>query len=118
MILQPFVENSIKHGILPMEEEGNIDVKIEQNEQNELVFGIIDNGIGIQNSIDAKPQTNRGHISKGMQITKGRLNLLKEMTRKNIRVHGPKETKDKNNMTNGTKVEITLPINFNSLTLT
>ena len=113
MILQPFVENSIKHGILPMDKQGNISIHIYKNQKGELVFGITDNGIGVNNSINKKLKKNNGHISKGLQITKGRLALFNEITKKNIRIQGPEEIKDKFNRTNGTKVEITLPFNFN-----
>jgi len=48
-----------------------------------------------------------------MNITKGRINLIRKMTNKDVFINGPKEVKDKNNRTNGTKVEIVLPINYN-----
>lgn len=49
-ILQPIVENSIFHGVLPNAKKGLIRIKIYQEEQ--LVIKIIDNGIGLNNNDD------------------------------------------------------------------
>jgi len=113
MLIQPFVENSIWHGILPMDKKGIVMIDIKKNEEGQLVFAIEDNGIGIDTSIQKKLGKPKDHVSKGMNITKGRINLLKKMTNKNVYIDGPKELKDENNQANGTKVEIVLPINYN-----
>ena len=54
MFLQPFVENSIWHGILPMEKPGEINIDIKRSQPNEIAFIIEDNGIGIDNSLAQK----------------------------------------------------------------
>jgi hypothetical protein len=48
-----------------------------------------------------------------MHITRNRLALLKKLTNKNFHITGPEVIKDNHNNTVGTKVEITLPINYN-----
>jgi len=113
MILQPFVENSIKHGILPLNKKGEVCIRISKNENDQLVFGIEDNGIGIEQSLKKKFSGHREHVSQGMNITKNRLDLLKKITNKNFHIRGPEVIKDKDDNTLGTKVEITLPINYN-----
>jgi len=113
MILQPFVENSIKHGILPLNKKGEVCIQISKNNKDQLVFGIEDNGIGIDQSLKKKDAGQRTHISKGMNITKSRMDLLKKITNKNFQIRGPEVIKDKDDNTLGTKVEITLPINYN-----
>ena len=51
MVLQPLVENSVKHGITPKEEGGTITVSIKKN-NNKINFRIADDGIGLGNKTD------------------------------------------------------------------
>jgi len=106
MFLQPFVENSIWHGILPMEKPGKINIDIKRNQQNEIAFIIEDNGIGIDNSLAQKNE--HSHIPKGMELAAGRLEILKEIANKNIKIVGPFQINDKNNKAYGTRVVITI----------
>ena len=71
MILQPFVENAIWHGIVPKKEPGHIDVKVFENKESDyLIVEIEDDGIGIRN----KQFENAAYSdSKGISITKDRL---------------------------------------------
>lgn len=69
LIVQPFVENAIWHGILPMEEQGMIELKYLLKEDY-LECTITDNGVGYENS---QHQRKQGHISKGVRITSDRL---------------------------------------------
>ena len=72
MIVQPFLENAIWHGILPMKEKGWIRLKYTLRESY-LECEVVDNGIGYENSQNERKQT---HISKGVRITKDRLASL------------------------------------------
>jgi ligand-binding sensor domain-containing protein len=101
MLLQPYVENAIWHGIMPKEEGGEIQINIGLKNQNQLNIEIIDNGVGIENSLKAKKDD---HVSKGMQLTRERLNLLGQIEAKPIQldVH--------QNHTNGTTVFISIPL--------
>ena len=112
MLLQPFVENSIRHGILPMDREGEIKVEIKYQD-NAVVFWIEDNGIGINTSMASKNLNGQDHVSHGMEITEERINLLRKMTQKNFRIVGPYELKDDEDRTQGTRVEIILPLEHN-----
>ena len=109
MILQPFVENSIMHGILPSEKFGQIEIKISL-EDNSIQLEIKDNGIGINTSIQRKKGTTY-HVSNGMKITRQRLDVLKNISGKNYSVLGPEEIKDSDGNVVGTRVFIILPIN-------
>ncbi|MCX6162132.1 MAG: histidine kinase [Ignavibacteriae bacterium] len=80
MILQPFVENSIWHGLLNRKGEGVIDININRKEKiismlnySVIEIEIIDNGIGLEESKKLKQSK---HISKGISMIKERLNLL------------------------------------------
>lgn len=105
MILQPFVENSIWHGLLPQEQGGKIWVRIFERGNN-IVFEIEDNGIGIDQSRSNK--TENSHHSKGMLITSGRIEILKKVTQQNMSVIGPYQLNDKDGNPCGTRVELVL----------
>jgi len=108
MLLQPFVENSIWHGILPSGKKGLITIKIVPEDSARLRIVIIDDGIGINHSLSAKNEINNQHNSKGMKITKDRIMLLQKMSNLDLFISGPNEIKD-GELTLGTKVEIVLP---------
>ena len=75
MIIQPFVENAIWHGIASIEDQGVILIRFQmQNEKSLLVF-IEDNGIGMKRS-EAFSQKGEKHLHLGMEMTYRRLNLL------------------------------------------
>ncbi len=107
MFLQPFVENSIWHGILPNKTDGKINIKLTKQKQNYLIT-IEDNGVGIEKSIANKVKSN--HSSKGMLITSGRLEILKKTTNKNIVITGPFQKEDTDGKVLGTRVEVLISI--------
>ncbi|MCB0401129.1 MAG: histidine kinase [Flavobacteriales bacterium] len=78
LILQPFVENAIWHGILPTGKNGKIDIRITKEKDSTLICTITDNGIGIDKSKASK--TNQKHKSQGMEITAARLNINNAVT--------------------------------------
>jgi streptogramin lyase/anti-sigma regulatory factor (Ser/Thr protein kinase) len=112
MLLQPFLENSIWHGILTKKELGVIKVNISKTQDGEILFSIQDNGIGIETSRREKLNTTGNHISKGMSITNGRIDLIRKMTRQNIKLEGPYEILKDHNTVAGTEVRIYLPIDI------
>ena len=101
MLLQPYIENAIWHGIMPKEAGGKIQIVMDLKETNLLEIKIIDDGVGIDNSLRVKKDK---HVSKGMQLTAERLKLLGEIGSKNIQLS------IKQNQDNGTTVSISLPI--------
>ncbi len=74
MLIQPFVENAIWHGIMPLEgkRQGKVKVTIIPV-SDQLKITIEDNGIGRDPSVKKDPS----HMSMGMMITGQRLKLLK-----------------------------------------
>lgn len=109
MLLQPYVENSILHGILPSGKKGFIDIRIEFDKSQNIVFSIQDSGIGIDASKASKNnQIIPPHISRGTSITTQRIQLLSAMNNVKITINGPFELKDDQNRVLGTKVELIL----------
>lgn len=75
MVIQPYVENAIKHGLLPKNGEQQLLIHFKRNaDDNDLLEIVIeDNGVG-RKEADAKKED--GHQSMGMSITENRLRLL------------------------------------------
>jgi sensor histidine kinase YesM len=101
MLVQPFVENAIIHGLVPKKESGTVSISVEEHAEN-LRLIIEDNGVG--RSI----KSNAAHVSKATEITKERLMLLDKLnkTKAQINIVDLKE----NNKPTGTKVIIEIPI--------
>lgn len=79
MILQPFVENSIWHGLMPVQTERMLSIYFELESDDILLVSIRDNGIGRAASARLKgTQINSEHESKGMSMVKQRLQLLQQ----------------------------------------
>jgi len=112
MILQPYVENSIKHGIMPLAnegKEGEIYVSITRPDDNHLKIQIEDNGIGIEASKKLRSLKRKDHTSRGMEITRARLDLFSKITNN---THSVKimELKGHDGSVQGTLVDMTLPL--------
>jgi hypothetical protein len=76
MIIQPFIENAINHGLVNLKDkEGELKLSVKHLKQNILEFTIKDNGIGRN---EAQKFINKTHISRGMQIVKERIESFNE----------------------------------------
>lgn len=113
MLVQPFLENSIWHGLLPSEKQGMVRIDILKS-HGHIEFIITDNGVGIENSLKNKSGTDN-HISKGMQITQNRIDLIKKTTGQTIELRGPYQFEANADHPTGTRVEIIVPENFHEL---
>jgi tetratricopeptide (TPR) repeat protein len=110
MILQPFVENAIWHGLLhkPVESQQGI-IEISVKEENNRLYCIIeDNGIGREKARELREQSVLKTKSLGMKITEERLRLLsKEQMAQLVCIT---DLKDAFNQALGTRVEINIPV--------
>ncbi len=109
MLLQPFIENSIWHGILPTNKHGNITIDVLKQE-DQLIINIIDEGIGIEKSLADKKDKLQQHQSKGMELTKGRMELISKISHKDCSIDGPFQIYDEKKKIAGTKVSIILTL--------
>lgn len=110
LLLQPFVENSIIHGLIPKKEMGEIKVHFAIQNQN-LVCSIIDNGIGYKTSRSMKANSVVIHKSMALDITKKRLEMMEAFTSKTAQV-SIDEIVDADQIVQGTKVVLHLPIQY------
>lgn len=105
-ILQPFVENSIKHGLMPKSTAGNINIFLKAVEDELHVF-VEDNGVGRTDTVQSNRPSHFKKESLGIKITQERLNIINRMNNINaaFRIIDLKE----NNISIGTRVELNLP---------
>lgn len=109
MLIQPYIENAIWHGLLYKTEKGDLLLKISKKE-NILEVVIDDNGIGRQKSEELKKNQVMSRKSYGIKITEDRINLINRMTGANAGV----QINDKyhaDGSAAGTTVILHLPLN-------
>jgi LytS/YehU family sensor histidine kinase len=75
LIIQPYVENSIWHGLMHKEEKGQLDIEVSQ-ENNHLFFKITDDGIGRKQAAALASKSAKRHKSMGLRITADRIAIL------------------------------------------
>jgi two-component system, LytTR family, sensor kinase len=112
MIVQPFVENAIEHGLRPRQ-SGRLTVRFElQDDDKSLLCIVEDDGVGFNKGREKQAQhstEHQTHRSRGMDITRERLGLLHGSVNENFT-----QINDLSDLTNGektgTRVEILLPL--------
>ncbi len=111
MIIQPFVENSIWHGIMPSGRDGFIklsfnfeDVTVDDKTFKFFTIRITDNGIGLT---EAQKNKKDGHVSQGIKIIQERLILLSKERKMPEPIFEDLNLKNKD--TQGTEVVLSIP---------
>lgn len=79
LLLQPYVENAIWHGLMHKEEKGKLKIEVKMENPDEVVCLIEDNGIGRQKAAELQGPTQRTHKSLGLKINTDRLKVLQEL---------------------------------------
>lgn len=107
MIIQPFVENAIWHGIAFLQEKGQIIIKFHMQDDKSLAVIVEDNGIGMKRSetISAKSEK---HFHLGMEMTRKRLEILSKKFSVKTRLTFSEIFPGKLNP--GTRVEMVVPV--------
>jgi sensor histidine kinase YesM len=106
LIVQPFIENAIWHGIVP-KDGGAISITVRGGE-DKIVCEVDDDGIGREMSKRNKPITPIMHESKGIHLSQARLELGKMLNDTSASI----QTIDKveNNVATGTKVVLSFDL--------
>jgi sensor histidine kinase YesM len=110
MLLQPFIENAIWHGILPKSSNGHVQINIKKTEKNSLSITILDNGKGRQEKTSKPALQVKSHISRGMTLTRQRLELIGKITKKEVSLEITDAYPGEENK--GTIVKLILPSNL------
>jgi len=109
MLLQPYIENAILHGLMPKPEKGRLDVIIRLSGEL-LVCSVIDNGIGRRKARELRQLSRKkDHKSMGMRITQDRLEIINRLHGSNLTLSITDLEDEKGNAL-GTKVEIFVPV--------
>lgn len=103
-LIQPYIENCIKHGFNQKKSGGKITVELKKI-KGAIVCAIEDNGIGRQKSAELKMQSGNTHTSKGMKITEERLSLLNKTNQNEMNVK-ILDLENEKGEARGTRVEI------------
>lgn len=108
LILQPYVENSIWHGLMHKEGKGHIKIEVQKVEQG-IKCVVEDNGVGREKSAELKSRSALKKKSMGMQITKDRLAIINSLYKTNTSVK-ILDLVDSYGLGSGTRVEIEIPV--------
>lgn len=87
ILIQPFVENAINHGLFNKAAKGFLRIAFSENANEKLHCVIEDNGIGRTRAEALKKQSARNYKSRGMQIVEERLEVLQEVEEVEIKVN-------------------------------
>ena len=110
MLLQPYVENAVKHGLLHKQGKKTVAIHFEK-EGEHIKISVDDNGIGRQKSSELNAIKRKNHNSFATEATENRVNLLNQINQKNISI----QYLDKTNLSNqstGTTVVFEIPITY------
>jgi tetratricopeptide (TPR) repeat protein len=109
LILQPFLENAIWHGLSNKEGKKHLKINIKKLNNEYICIDIIDNGIGRQAAMEIKKEKISKQKSVGIKLTQERLENFAKNFNKEVKI----EFEDlKSTLQNalGTKVKLTIPI--------
>ena len=87
MLLQPYIENAIWHGLRYKEEKGSLQISINQKGAETVSIEIIDDGIGRKKSQELKTKNQLKQKSKGMSTIKNRVAILNDMYKERVVVN-------------------------------
>jgi tetratricopeptide (TPR) repeat protein len=104
MLLQPYIENAIWHGLRYKEEKGCLKIKVRQITEDMLEICIEDDGIGRKRSGELKTINQKKQKSKGMGNIKKRIQILNDMYKNRVDVSIADLNKDQT----GTRVSLKL----------
>lgn len=108
MLLQPYIENAIWHGLMHKKGSGKVRLKLCKRGENIICY-IEDNGIGREKAMEYKSKSSTKRKSMGMQITKDRINMINKLYDSNTNVEII-DLKDVEGQALGTRVELIIPI--------
>jgi hypothetical protein len=109
MLIQPYVENSIWHGLMHKQTKGKVIVTVTIEGESFLIIHILDNGIGRANAAELRSKTGSNHKSFGMKITAERLGNIKQLYDLDITIE-VKDLQDTESAAIGTLVTLKIPV--------
>jgi ligand-binding sensor domain-containing protein/uncharacterized membrane-anchored protein YhcB (DUF1043 family) len=108
MLIQPYLENAIWHGLMHKESDRKLSLTIKEIEPLILTIIIEDNGIGRAQAMALKSKQSTKKKSYGMQITEDRIGILNQIELQKTSVTVT-DLKNLNNIACGTRVTVNIP---------
>lgn len=110
MLLQPYIENAVIHGLAHKKGMKNVVINFEINNQNQLEIKITDNGIGLTKA----NEINQKNINKNTSFaTKATLERLEIINRNDLKISiEANELFDNKDETQGTEIKITMDLHY------
>ena len=109
LLLQPFVENAIWHGLMHKEEGGTVTVSVQQPQPDRLRIEVTDNGIGRAKAAEYKSKSATKNKSFGIQLTAERIELINQLYQTHTEVQ-VSDLVDERGQPAGTRVVVEIPI--------
>lgn len=104
MLLQPYIENAILHGLMPLQDKRGF-LQIDFSFENSVLKCIIeDNGIGREKAAELKAKKHASHQSMGMAVTEERMNILSKSNL--FKTQALVVDKKENGIALGTRIEV------------
>ncbi len=108
LLIQPFVENAIWHGLMHKEEGGEVIIEVSLPADNLLHIEIIDDGVGRNKAAEYKSKSVTKNKSFGMKVTTERIELVNQMYKTNTKIKII-DLENTNGGPLGTKVIVEIP---------
>ncbi|WP_158267559.1 sensor histidine kinase [Adhaeribacter arboris] len=109
LLLQPFVENAIWHGLMHKTEGGLVCISVCQPAEHLLLIEISDDGVGRKKAAELKSKSANKHKSFGMQVTAERIRIINQL----YNIHAETQIQDLEDTRGdpcGTKVVLQIPV--------
>lgn len=108
MLIQPFVENAIKHGIENLKNETGVIHILFREENGAIICEVDDNGVGRKQAEQINKAKPAGHQSSGIEITINRLRLLQQ-EQKTAFYYEVVDKEDEQGRAKGTTIKFSIP---------
>jgi ligand-binding sensor domain-containing protein/signal transduction histidine kinase len=109
LLLQPYVENAIWHGLMHSKEGGTVVVEVTQPQDHRLHVEISDNGVGRTTAMEYKSKSATRQKSFGMKMTSDRIMIINQMCNTQTVVH-IQDLVHADGSPAGTKVILEIPV--------
>ena len=109
LLLQPYVENAIWHGLMHKKAGGKVEIKVELLDEETLQISISDDGVGRAEASKLKSKSATRDKSFGMKMTSERISLINQLykSKTNVKIE---DLVDSEGIPAGTRVVIAIPV--------
>ena len=87
LLLQPYVENAINHGLVHRATKGNLWIRFKKIKENSLLCEIEDNGIGRAKAMEIRQNSFKKHKPRGMALVEERQKIMNFMEEQDIQIN-------------------------------